>query len=339
MKAFIRFCCLPLLLLGSLTASAQIPLPAQRAAALSQKLRTLILPELTFQDATLEEAIEFLRLKCAQIDSTADPSKRGINIVLLGRSKAKLSLQLKNTPVSEALRYITELTGRGYIVEPYAIVIGGKNFKSTNPPPRLIATHGIEAQAQNILLPSVQFQKASPEEACEYMRLKRSDVDPPRPMPNIVLKAPDPFSKRQLSLDLKNIPQSEALRYIAELSGLHLRYQAEAVLLSQREDDLGKIELLGKATEKLRADKIILPLAQFQNATLEEVATFVRIKSAEADPAKNGINIIIAPGTDLQAACSLDVRHIRASEMLRYAAGLMDLKISADDHAFTISAK
>jgi general secretion pathway protein D len=52
-------------------------------ARINAKLNRIILPKLEFKDATIREAVDFLKRKSAELDSQEpDPSKRGVNIVL-----------------------------------------------------------------------------------------------------------------------------------------------------------------------------------------------------------------------------------------------------------------
>ncbi|HSI65655.1 MAG TPA: hypothetical protein VLE43_21190, partial [Candidatus Saccharimonadia bacterium] len=91
------------------------------------KMSKLIFPSVQFQNTSLEEAIEFLRIKSRDYDSTErDPSQKGVNLIIkpgAESSTAKITLDLKDVPMSEALRYITELGGMKYKVEPYAVVV------------------------------------------------------------------------------------------------------------------------------------------------------------------------------------------------------------------------
>lgn len=97
------------------------------AAALKQKLDSIILPSVSFQGATVEEALEFLRLKTRDLDTMErDPSARGVNIVMAAPDQAisnQITLDLKDVPLGEALRYVTELAGMKYKIEPHAVVI------------------------------------------------------------------------------------------------------------------------------------------------------------------------------------------------------------------------
>ncbi|MBX7209762.1 MAG: M56 family metallopeptidase [Verrucomicrobiaceae bacterium] len=78
--------------------------------AIVQSAEKIVFPTVSFRDATLTEAVEFFRVKSKEVD----PEKKGINIVLVGdaaKSPAKLTLDLKQVPLTEALKYVTALAG------------------------------------------------------------------------------------------------------------------------------------------------------------------------------------------------------------------------------------
>ena len=93
----------------------------------TEKMQKIIFPTVAFSGASVDEAIEFLRIKSRDFDRVEqDPTKRGVNLILrtgAAPSTAQISLDLKDVPMSEALRYITELAGMKYKVEPYAVVV------------------------------------------------------------------------------------------------------------------------------------------------------------------------------------------------------------------------
>jgi len=96
-------------------------------AYLTQKMDTIIFPTVAFENATIEEAIEYLRIKSKDLDTEeADPTKKGVNIIIRtgdAPAGASISLDLKNVPMSEALRYICDLAQMKYKVEAYAVVV------------------------------------------------------------------------------------------------------------------------------------------------------------------------------------------------------------------------
>ena len=91
------------------------------------KMQKIVFPLLYLQNASFDEAIAFLRTKSKELDTfTSDPDLKGVNIVLSPNTPAptsRISLDLKNVPMSEALRYIAELSSMGYFVEPDAVVL------------------------------------------------------------------------------------------------------------------------------------------------------------------------------------------------------------------------
>jgi len=93
----------------------------------TEKMQRIIFPSVQFQGASIEEAIEFLRVKSKDLDrQETDPAKKGVNIILrqgATASNAQISLDLHDVPMVEALRYITELAGMKYKVEPFAVVV------------------------------------------------------------------------------------------------------------------------------------------------------------------------------------------------------------------------
>lgn len=94
---------------------------------LTKKMQEIIFPQVQFAGASIEEAVEFLRVKSADLDVMETvASKKGVNIILKAGeapSTASISLDLRDVPMVEALRYVTELAGMRYKVEPYAVLI------------------------------------------------------------------------------------------------------------------------------------------------------------------------------------------------------------------------
>ncbi len=94
---------------------------------LAEKMQRITFPNVQFQGASIEEAIEFLRIKSKDLDTIErDPAKRGVNLILkpgIAPSTATISLDLHDVPMVEALRYITELAGMKYKIEPFAVLV------------------------------------------------------------------------------------------------------------------------------------------------------------------------------------------------------------------------
>ena len=115
------------------------------------KLRDVIIPKLDFNGASLDEVIEFLRIRSRD----SDPKGRGVDFVLNvpdeTRSK-QISLSLDQVPLEEALRYITQMAGCAYRVEERAVLIVSLTERSTSlvtktyrVPPSFIQTAPVDA--------------------------------------------------------------------------------------------------------------------------------------------------------------------------------------------------
>jgi general secretion pathway protein D len=100
---------------------------------LARKLRETIIPQVLFDEATVDEALEFLRQKSRDHDPfETDESAKGVNIVRKNSGpgpdgavleEQTISLRLSNVPLAEALRYVAEGAGMKYKIEPYTVVI------------------------------------------------------------------------------------------------------------------------------------------------------------------------------------------------------------------------
>ncbi len=123
-------------------------------AYITEKLRRIVIPRIDFEDTTVEEAIDFLRLRAAELDTLElDPDKKGINFVIrkprntaLGGGEAggldaaaagdapllggndpgamRISeLRLRNVPIAVALRYICDATKLRFKVDDFAVTL------------------------------------------------------------------------------------------------------------------------------------------------------------------------------------------------------------------------
>ncbi|MFY8215461.1 MAG: Amuc_1098 family type IV pilus outer membrane protein [Chthoniobacterales bacterium] len=99
--------------------------------SVSRKLEEIRIPSINFRDATVREAIDFIKQRSVALDTEeTDPNRKGINIVLkldptLAGADAgtRITLALSDVPLGEALRYIATAANLKVKVEPYAVAI------------------------------------------------------------------------------------------------------------------------------------------------------------------------------------------------------------------------
>jgi general secretion pathway protein D len=106
----------------------------QSDATLAAKLKRIIIPQLALDQSSLDEALDFIRVKAAESDTTElDPARRGINITVnLGPADSetakrirdlRFDLRLSQVPLEMVLKYITDITQTSYHIDDFAVVI------------------------------------------------------------------------------------------------------------------------------------------------------------------------------------------------------------------------
>jgi general secretion pathway protein D len=123
-------------------AASELPTLDDRTSSLAggeeftvrSKLDQIIIPKIILDQASLDEALELLRLYARDNDTLeTDPARKGVNFAVnLGPPEspaaakiraARFDLQLFQVPLSQALRYITDITQTSYSTDPFSVII------------------------------------------------------------------------------------------------------------------------------------------------------------------------------------------------------------------------
>jgi general secretion pathway protein D len=100
----------------------------------STKLKRIIIPQIALDQSSLDEALDFIRVKAAENDITEqDPARKGVNITVnLGPPESEVAkrirdmrfdLRLSNVPLATVLKYLTDITRTSYTTDDFAVVI------------------------------------------------------------------------------------------------------------------------------------------------------------------------------------------------------------------------
>lgn len=111
------------------------------ALNLKAKLDQIIIPSIALEQSSLDEALDFLRIKAAENDTIeVDAARKGVNFsVNLGapdseaakRIRAlRFDLRLTQVPLSKVLRYLTELTKTDFKTDEFSVLITPAGFSS-----------------------------------------------------------------------------------------------------------------------------------------------------------------------------------------------------------------
>jgi hypothetical protein len=96
--------------------------PEIQKTAAEKLAETIIIPEIILNDATLDDSLEFLRIRGKQLDV----QKQGVNIIVFhsdNSRNAKLTLSLRNVTMCEALKYIATLSGMEIEADDHTIML------------------------------------------------------------------------------------------------------------------------------------------------------------------------------------------------------------------------
>ena len=97
-------------------------------------LRTIMIPSIDLEQVSIEEAIDYLRSRSIELDTTTtDPALKGVNFVLnLGNDPTgpgqqvraiRFDLKVNNVPLEKALAYVCDQTRTQYTVDDFAVTI------------------------------------------------------------------------------------------------------------------------------------------------------------------------------------------------------------------------
>ncbi|MDB6139262.1 MAG: Peptidase BlaR1 [Verrucomicrobiaceae bacterium] len=209
-------------------ATPEITAPSKSMGPAETRALTIRFPRVSFNDITLEEALEYLRtFRGCDPEPGTDSA---VNIVIVDDPPlAKISLDLKDITFHETLRYCAELAGMAVTYRDHAALV----HKLGHEPQIADLESPLMSRAKAIVLPEVHFYGATVAEAVTYFREKSAEVDPNHQGINMVLK-PGTEKARPVSLDLRRIPLSEALCYVAALANVRLAMSDNAFVFSPK---------------------------------------------------------------------------------------------------------
>ncbi len=114
---------------GASTIIEQPQIDTRGTSLINRKLDEIIIPRVDFRDATIREALDFLKQRAIALDTTEqDPSRRGINIVLKvpadsPEADSRITLSLNDIPLRAAIDYVAKAANLKLKIEPYAVAV------------------------------------------------------------------------------------------------------------------------------------------------------------------------------------------------------------------------
>ena len=95
----------------------------QGKGVLATQLKTLIVPKVSFKDASLTSVLDYLKAKAGEISGGKTAPSFVLQLPSGYSEKSPITLELANVPFTEVLRYLGELTSTKFQIQEYAIVV------------------------------------------------------------------------------------------------------------------------------------------------------------------------------------------------------------------------
>jgi general secretion pathway protein D len=114
---------------GVSTIIEQPQIDTRGTSLINRKLDEITIPRIDFRDATIREALDFIKQRAVTLDTgEEDPSRRGINIVLKvpadsPEANSRITLSLNDIPLRAAIDYVAKAANLKLKIEPYAVAV------------------------------------------------------------------------------------------------------------------------------------------------------------------------------------------------------------------------
>jgi hypothetical protein len=274
-----------------------------RKSAIFAKLQ-LKIPNLGFENTTVAEGIEFLRLRSLELD----PEKEGVNFVIRQNNEGPQladaiigKLEARDITFVEALSAICLKTKSSFQIDEFAIT----------------------------LVP--HESGASDEEASQVAMVQRSWETPPGFLDYLT-----PKSAQLQAIPVKDLLQVVGVTFPEGSVASHLS-SSNVLIVRNTPVNLHLIDGVVKASfdpekalrERREIEQIVIPLISLNNSSLEEAIEFLRLRSLELDPDKKGVNIHILGDEELSGTIvnNLSLRNIPIFAGLKYICDLTETSL------------
>jgi bla regulator protein BlaR1 len=209
--------------------------PSTPHGYLVNKLNTIKLPVVTFDNTSVGEALDFLRMRIPGLDNAElDPAKKGLNLVIRGprgaeEKPARLKLDMKDVTLRRVLDEIAKQSGMRCRIDDYAVALVPADEKD---PPKLTREQAAAAAKDqppagpksvanmNLLrttvLPVVDFENVSLADTVAFLNARAKEISGGAAEAIIKIRPNTTGDSKIKELRLRNMPLFEVVKYCAE---------------------------------------------------------------------------------------------------------------------------
>ncbi|MEM7013027.1 MAG: hypothetical protein AAF585_16260, partial [Verrucomicrobiota bacterium] len=128
-------------------------------------------------------------------------------------------------------------------------------------------------------------------------------------------------------------------RNVTEVAGVNYKVDQHAIRILPRTEKSSPKYREGSPEQVAKARQLKIPHIEFDETPLIQVASFLSDKSVELDPAKEGVNLLLADGVDPDKAITMRLTNVPLTAVISYVAELADVKVQPDRWAFVFQEK
>jgi hypothetical protein len=92
----------------------------------------------------------------------------------------------------------------------------------------------MERQLSSVIMPKVEFQEATLASALEYLRQQVTKVSGGKSSVNFVVQLPPEQVNAPVTINLRNVPVTEVIRYLGDLANLKFEYEKYAIKVTPK---------------------------------------------------------------------------------------------------------
>lgn len=295
-----------------------------------------------FQDADLPTVLDFLSTKARELNGTPsnfllyDPTGE------IRKRDPKVTINLKNIPLSQVLKYVSDISGMTIQVDRQAALLTRKEDLVLLRKLRNARLNSATGKAQvtqlaSITVPQIELVDVTLQSAIEFLRLKTWESCPPGNPPNFVIH-PSAMTGRDevtFSIKLHNASLLTALQYMTEFAACTMRFDHRAIVIGRP----GKIASV-KPVMRQKNPQFNLILnskieeVSIDKASLAEVIQLIGYHSRDPQIAPDGPNFITSAQSN--GPVTLYLRKVRAIDVLRYLNDLTGTNFRVESNVISI---
>jgi hypothetical protein len=190
--------------------------------------KSLVLPHISFKDAGLEEALEFLRWKVGDVAPEKHPEMNIIFKPSASVKKRSVTLEVRNLRLDKLVEMVAREAGYEVRWDGWAVVLEARVSRH---PSLNLEKASIETTRKLALLVlhNVRLNDRSLREILKFLDAESQRIDPEKVGVRFVLKLPADDDGPRITMRFGHILLLEAASYAAELSGYNFVMNGDKV--------------------------------------------------------------------------------------------------------------